>query len=145
MADYNGGKYDREHVRKEMFKAVCSDCGKSCEVPFKPNGNKPVYCNDCFRNHEHDDKKDFGGKQMFTAHCDDCGKKCEVPFKPVPGKEVFCSDCFTKRGETKSPDTDFTKLQSRLDILNSKLDKIMKLLERKLKKEEAESAAEPAE
>jgi CxxC-x17-CxxC domain-containing protein len=33
---------------RQMFKAVCSACGKDCEVPFKPSGNKPVYCSDCF-------------------------------------------------------------------------------------------------
>lgn len=36
---------DRE-VR--MFKAVCSDCKKSCDVPFKPSSDKPVFCRDCF-------------------------------------------------------------------------------------------------
>lgn len=34
--------------RSEMFKTVCDKCGKSCEVPFRPNGEKPVYCNECF-------------------------------------------------------------------------------------------------
>lgn len=33
---------------RQMFKAVCSSCGKDCEVPFIPSGNKPVYCSDCF-------------------------------------------------------------------------------------------------
>ncbi len=33
---------------REMFKAVCSKCGKSCEVPFKPTEGKPVFCKDCF-------------------------------------------------------------------------------------------------
>jgi CxxC-x17-CxxC domain-containing protein len=31
-----------------MFAAVCAKCGKKCEVPFKPTGDKPVYCSDCF-------------------------------------------------------------------------------------------------
>jgi len=31
-----------------MHKAVCSNCGKDCEVPFVPTGSKPVYCSDCF-------------------------------------------------------------------------------------------------
>jgi len=35
--------------QREMHKAVCSDCGKECEVPFKPSGDRPVYCRDCFR------------------------------------------------------------------------------------------------
>ena len=33
---------------KEMFDAVCDECGKPCKVPFKPNGEKPVYCSECF-------------------------------------------------------------------------------------------------
>jgi CxxC-x17-CxxC domain-containing protein len=32
----------------EMYKATCSDCGKACEVPFRPSGDKPVFCSDCF-------------------------------------------------------------------------------------------------
>lgn len=32
-----------------MHKAICSDCGKDCEVPFRPTSGKPVYCKDCFR------------------------------------------------------------------------------------------------
>ena len=34
---------------REMHKAKCSECGKDCEVPFKPTEGKPVYCRDCFR------------------------------------------------------------------------------------------------
>ncbi|MGD6807959.1 MAG: CxxC-x17-CxxC domain-containing protein [Candidatus Bathyarchaeia archaeon] len=31
-----------------MFKAVCSECGRECEVPFKPDPNRPVYCRECW-------------------------------------------------------------------------------------------------
>lgn len=34
---------------RQMFKATCAKCGKECEVPFEPKGDRPVYCNDCFR------------------------------------------------------------------------------------------------
>lgn len=34
------------------FKATCADCGVSCEVPFRPSGERPVYCSDCFRGKE---------------------------------------------------------------------------------------------
>src|SRR4029450_9227592 len=34
--------------RKEMFDAVCAACGKPARVPFKPRGDRPVYCSDCF-------------------------------------------------------------------------------------------------
>jgi len=35
---------------REMHKAICSECGVETEVPFQPSGERPVYCNDCFRN-----------------------------------------------------------------------------------------------
>jgi CxxC-x17-CxxC domain-containing protein len=33
----------------EQFEAVCAACGKQTTLPFKPNGSRPVYCRDCFR------------------------------------------------------------------------------------------------
>jgi len=33
---------------REMFEATCSGCGGVAMVPFKPSGDKPVYCRDCF-------------------------------------------------------------------------------------------------
>ena len=44
----NGGGYSDRGTR-EMFSATCSSCGKEAQVPFRPSGNKPVYCSDCFR------------------------------------------------------------------------------------------------
>ncbi len=26
-----------------MHSAVCDDCGKRCEVPFRPTGDKPIF------------------------------------------------------------------------------------------------------
>jgi CxxC-x17-CxxC domain-containing protein len=37
-----------DRPRREMFPAVCSQCGKETRVPFQPRGDKPVYCSDCF-------------------------------------------------------------------------------------------------
>lgn len=36
---------------REMHKAICSDCGEECEVPFKPAEGRPVYCRDCYQKH----------------------------------------------------------------------------------------------
>jgi len=33
---------------REMHKAICSDCKKECEVPFKPRDGRPIYCKDCY-------------------------------------------------------------------------------------------------
>ncbi|UCC91698.1 MAG: DNA-directed RNA polymerase [Candidatus Aenigmatarchaeota archaeon] len=39
---------DRRDFRpREMHKTICSECGKECEVPFKPTEGRPVYCRDC--------------------------------------------------------------------------------------------------
>ena len=43
----NGGA----RPQREMFTAICADCGKETQVPFQPRGDKPVYCRDCFANH----------------------------------------------------------------------------------------------
>ena len=42
-----GGGYDRGP--REMFSATCSSCGREAQVPFRPSGEKPVYCSDCFQ------------------------------------------------------------------------------------------------
>jgi len=31
-----------------MHRATCADCQKECELPFKPTGDRPVYCKECF-------------------------------------------------------------------------------------------------
>lgn len=35
-------------AQKELFNAECNGCGTRCQVPFRPNGKKPVYCSNCF-------------------------------------------------------------------------------------------------
>ena len=45
---YSGGGGGYERAPRQMFDAVCSQCGKETQVPFQPRGDKPVYCSDCF-------------------------------------------------------------------------------------------------
>ena len=33
---------------REMHSVVCAECGKDATVPFKPRGDRPVYCSDCY-------------------------------------------------------------------------------------------------
>jgi CxxC-x17-CxxC domain-containing protein len=44
----NSGGYGGARAERQMFPAVCDDCGRDTMVPFQPSGNKPVYCSDCF-------------------------------------------------------------------------------------------------
>lgn len=105
-----GGRDDRrdsgkrnlsESRDREMFSAICDDCGKECKVPFNPSSDKPIYCSKCFENrnnsHDGDSKsKNFNGNseqlnliiskldQIITAL--EC--KCEPEVKKLVKKEV---------------------------------------------------------
>ena len=82
----------------EMHQAVCSNCGKSCEVPFRPNGSKPVYCNDCFKRVNSE-----SGTGRFPERS---------PNRPD----------FEKRNEARPQESE------QLNTINRKLDKILAIL-----------------
>ncbi|MCH2315930.1 MAG: zinc-ribbon domain containing protein [SAR202 cluster bacterium] len=44
-----GGGGFSNYAPREMHPTVCAECGKDTEVPFRPRGDRPVYCDDCFR------------------------------------------------------------------------------------------------
>jgi CxxC-x17-CxxC domain-containing protein len=48
-AGYSGGSTSFDRGPRQMYPAVCDNCGKQTEVPFQPTTGKPVYCSDCFR------------------------------------------------------------------------------------------------
>jgi CxxC-x17-CxxC domain-containing protein len=33
---------------RTLFPAVCAVCGQNTRLPFKPRGDRPLYCVDCF-------------------------------------------------------------------------------------------------
>lgn len=43
----NGGGYSS--APRQLYPAVCSECGRETEVPFNPTPGKPVYCRECFQ------------------------------------------------------------------------------------------------
>ena len=102
-----GGYRGRDSGRREMFSAVCDECGNNCEVPFRPSGDKPIYCSACFEG-----KGGSGGGSSNR------------------------SDQRSQRGTTyeKTDDTN-KKLLEQVTSLNSKLDRVLKVLEKGNKKE----------
>ncbi len=56
---YSGGGYERRE--REMFPAVCAQCGKDTQVPFQPSGDKPVYCSDCYSAQRSSNGGGYGG------------------------------------------------------------------------------------
>ncbi len=62
--------------------------------------------------------------EMTKVICSSCGKECEVPFRPTSTKPVYCNDCFAKKNKGSSDKTS----NRDFDIINEKLNKIMKAL-----------------
>ena len=46
----SGNHEPQQSPRKErtLYEAICADCHKVCEVPFRPSEDRPVYCKECF-------------------------------------------------------------------------------------------------
>ena len=131
--------------RPSMHKATCSECGNVCEVPFKPSGNKPVFCSNCFKRdnnsnlharrpneQKYEDRRsmrDSGRTEMHQATCDECGNACEVPFKPSGNKPIFCSNCFKRdNGMNNNRGRENEQFKEQFKILDIKLDRILKIL-----------------
>lgn len=37
------------HRERQEYPAVCSACGCETTIPFKPTGDRPVLCQDCYK------------------------------------------------------------------------------------------------
>lgn len=94
---------DRNDGPREMFDAVCDNCGKNCQVPFKPTMGKPIYCSDCFEK--------MGGREGR-----DEGRSNDRPRFDRP------------KFEDRAPRQDSSN-KAQFDALGAKLDKIIALLE----------------
>lgn len=146
---YGGHRGNRPPM--QMHQAVCAECGNSCEVPFRPNSDKPVFCNSCFKDKKGDSggdrpdsrggRRSYGDRnysdrppvEMHQAICSDCSKECEVPFKPSGDKPIYCDKCFGKNKEVRSARPSHggggEKLDEKLTMINIKLDRILKALD----------------
>lgn len=38
----------KKAAARQFTKVTCAGCGIETEVPFKPTGDRPVYCRECF-------------------------------------------------------------------------------------------------
>ena len=73
----------------------------------------------------------FQDKKMFEATCDKCGKRFELPFKPTGEKPVYCNDCFDRgnnAGSKTSVSSNSNQYKEQFEMLNAKLDRIIKVL-----------------
>src|SRR5205814_888090 len=96
---YSGGRDDRP---PQKFRATCSQCGKSCEVPFRPSGQKPVYCNECFSAQK-------GGQPRSFERRD---REYSAPPQAKPPVE----------------DKRIDEIRRQLDLMSSKIDNILQTM-----------------
>ena len=41
-------KTTRSRSSRELFDAICAQCNIATTVPFKPRGDRPIYCRECY-------------------------------------------------------------------------------------------------
>ena len=120
----------RSSSEKELFKATCSACQKSCEVPFRPSGDKPVYCRDCFRENGPSDSR---APQRSEVRGGDFRKEAR-PFR---------EERPSYREEVRAPrDNGTDDIKRQLTKIESKMDFILSFIN--AQKSESENRVAPA-
>lgn len=120
------GNRGGERRQVEMHKATCSTCGKPCEVPFRPDGSKPVLCSECFGKNRSDDRNGVERRDNFS---NDRG-----PRKP---ERVFDAP-----RPDRGPSPDFKALTEQIKVLESKMHEVLELLKETPKKAPAKVVVE---
>lgn len=106
-----GGSRDRDDSRStQMFSAMCSDCGKNCEVPFRPSADRSVFCKDC-----------FGAKRD--------GQGGDRGYRATPRSFEDRDTSFSAAPKPQAEDKRIDELKRQLDVANKKLDTIMEMVE----------------
>jgi CxxC-x17-CxxC domain-containing protein len=108
-----------------MHKATCSSCGKECDLPFKPTGDRPVYCRDCFAKNGGNDRKE-------GLNRDDRGPR------------DFQRPSFNKSTPDVRPQPQ-QQYSSQLADISAKLDQLIRLMTPKEASKKAAPATQPEE
>jgi CxxC-x17-CxxC domain-containing protein len=115
------GSFGGDDRPKTMHPATCSGCGKACEVPFRPTGEKPVYCRDCFAG-----RAALGGERS---------QRKDIRSESRPDARTFSTSA-PSQNSNKGND----ELRKQIDSMNVKLDKLTNTIQNlaeKLNKAEA--------
>ena len=73
-----GDLRDRRVGIKDGWEAVCSQCGKKIIVPFQPDPDRPVYCDECF--------KEIRMRKGLNSTHTNSSKKYQSKVKPKSGE-----------------------------------------------------------
>lgn len=103
---------DRDRGPVTMHRATCAQCGKPCEVPFRPLSGKAVYCADCFRGKKEGEDREGGGYPQRRSS---------------DSKSFSRPDFHGDRGDRGGENSDDFKKQ--LEILSVKMDRLTRAVE----------------
>ncbi len=98
---------------REMFPAVCSSCGSDCQVPFKPTGKFPVYCNACFKSQGGDNARSAAAPRF-------------APKKSFGDRNIGSN--FGASAPSFTPAAASTISKAQFEALSSKVDRILDIL-----------------
>lgn len=113
--------------RREMFKAICAECGKPCEVPFRPSGDRPVYCKDCFAAIGPQNRDERGPSRGPSQNLRPQERR---EFTPRPSFASRPSVAFREGGPAQGSGEDkrLDDLKIQLATVISKLDKLLNVI-----------------
>lgn len=120
---------------KELYKTSCAKCQNACEVPFRPNGMKPVYCKDCFVRDDERAPRDSFQKKSFGSDRPSYGND-RAPSRPVAPAEDYRIGAILK--ELQSVNAKLEALSSQLS--NTAYSAILSTSTEKAEKPKKESA-----
>lgn len=110
-----------------MHQATCSNCGKPCEVPFRPVEGKPVYCKDCFS------KIGAPSSGGFTPR-DRYPKKEYQPRESSRPREFAPRESTRPATESNKGNEDIKRgneeIKKQLQTMNVKMDRLIQVLEK---------------
>lgn len=90
-----GGGSDFAH--SERHEATCNNCGKPCQVPFKPNGIRPVYCSSCYKKEGNVSSNRFGEKRSLQSSSESgSDRKLEIQLKRLEDKIDIILDALNR-------------------------------------------------
>lgn len=119
----NGGGFNRNTERPPLHDATCSRCGNSCQVPFKPDGSRPVFCRDCFNKEEEGggyERPSFDQRPTFA-------EKRYGDKRPAFGEKRAPFQKF-EAARPAAPAIDTRKIEARLAAIEEKIDALIDAL-----------------
>jgi CxxC-x17-CxxC domain-containing protein len=108
-------RFERDDSKPELFKTTCTTCGKPCEVPFRPDGIKPVLCRECFSA-----KNGAPFTPKLRTNDRDQGTN---KFRPDPSKSPADYVPFQP-----TRDANYKELKQQITVLESKINRLVDLM-----------------